>query len=83
VFTPHPHDCCKKPDVKAAPAFKPLDTLNKDEKMLAQLAVQVEALEKQKAEAEAENDKGKGKAGKDAVKAPAATAPAPPAAKKP
>jgi hypothetical protein len=85
VFTPHPHDCCKKPEVKAAPAFKPLETLNKDEKMLAQLALQVEALEKEKAEAEAANEKskGKGKAGKDAVKAPAATAPAPPAAKKP
>ncbi|MEQ1562567.1 MAG: hypothetical protein ABL935_04135, partial [Nitrospiraceae bacterium] len=83
VFTPHPHDCCKKPEVKAVPAFKPLETLNKDEKMLAQLTAQVEQLEKQKAEAELEKDKSKGKAGKDAVKAPAATAPAPPAAKKP
>ena len=85
VFTPHPHDCCKKPEVKAAPAFKPLETLNKDEKMLAQLTAQVELLEKQQAEAELEKEKskGKGKAGKDAVKAPAATAPAPPAAKKP
>ncbi|MDE3049396.1 MAG: hypothetical protein KGJ48_05785 [Nitrospirota bacterium] len=85
VFTPHPHDCCKKPEVKAAPAFKPLETLNKDEKMLAQLATQVELLEKQQAEAELEKEKskGKGKAGKDAVKAPAATAPAPPAAMKP
>ena len=83
VFTPHPHDCCKKPEVKAVPAFKPLETLNKDEKMLAQLTAQVEQLEKQQAEAEMEKDKSKGKAGKDAVKAPAATAPAPPAAKKP
>ncbi|MEQ1790765.1 MAG: hypothetical protein ABL905_00520 [Nitrospiraceae bacterium] len=83
VFTPHPHDCCKKPEVKAVPAFKPLETLNKDEKMLAQLTAQVEQLEKQQAEAELEKDKSKGKAGKDAVKAPAATAPAPPAAKKP
>ena len=85
VFTPHPHDCCKKPEVKAAPAFKPLETLNKDEKMLAQLTAQVELLEKQQAEAELEKEKskGKGKAGKDAVKAPAATAPAPPTAKKP
>ena len=75
----------KKPEVKAAPAFKPLETLNKDEKMLAQLAVQVESLEKQQAEAELEKvkSKGKGKAGKDAVKAPEATAPAPPAAMKP
>ncbi len=85
VFTPHPHDCCKKPEVKAVPAFKPLETLNKDEKMIAQLTAQVEVLEKQQAEAELEKEKskGKGKAGKDAVKAPAATAPAPPAAMKP
>ncbi len=69
VTTPHPHECCKKPDVKAQPPFKPLDALNKDEKMLAQLSAQVEALEKQKAEAEAEKDKGKGKAkaGKEAA----------------
>jgi hypothetical protein len=85
VFTPHPHECCKKPEVKAEPAFKPLETLNKDEKMIAQLAAQVELLEKQKAEAELEQEKskGKGRAGKDAVKTPAATAPAPPAAMKP
>lgn len=85
VFTPHPHDCCKKPEVKAAPAFKPLETLNKDEKMIAQLAAQVELLEKQQAEAELEKgkSKGKGKAGKAVVNAPAATAPAPPAAVKP
>jgi hypothetical protein len=71
--------------VKAAPVFKPLETLNKDEKMIAQLAAQVELLEKQQAEAELEKgkSKGKGKAGKAAVNAPAATAPAPPAAVKP
>ena len=86
VFTPHPHECCKKPEVKAAHVFKPVETLNKDEKMLVQLTAQVEALEKQKAEADAANtkkSKGNGKAGTDAVKTPAATAPAPPAAKKP
>jgi hypothetical protein len=66
VTTPHPHECCKKPDVKAEPLFKPLETLNKDEKMIAQLAMQIDALEKQKAEAE--KDKGKGKkAGSEAV----------------
>ncbi|HEU4503786.1 MAG TPA: hypothetical protein VFR79_03095 [Nitrospira sp.] len=59
VTTPHPHECCKKPDVKAAPPFRPVEALNKGEKTIAQLAVQVEALEKQKAEAE--KDKGKGK----------------------
>ena len=85
VFTPHPHDCCKKPEVKAEPAFKPLETLNKDEKMIAQLAAQVDLLIEQRAEAELdkEKSKGKGEAGTEAVKAPAEIAPAPPAAKKP
>jgi hypothetical protein len=85
VYTPHPHECCKKPEVKASPAFKPLETLNKDEKMIAQLAAQVEVLEKQQAEAELEKEKskGKGKAGKETVKAPVAQTPAPPAAMKP
>ncbi|MDH4187186.1 MAG: hypothetical protein OEV08_09320 [Nitrospira sp.] len=85
VFTPHPHECCKKPEVKATPPFKPLDTLNKNEKLLGQLALQVEAIEKQKAESEAASKKGngKGKAGKEAVKASAATVPVTPAAKNP
>jgi len=64
VSTPHPHECCKKPEVKAQPPFKPIDALNKDERMIAQLAAQVEAIEKQKAEEEAAKDKEKGKAGK-------------------
>jgi hypothetical protein len=85
VFTPHPHDCCKKEEVKAAPSFKPLETLNKDEKMIAQLAARVELLVEQRAEAELEKDKSKkkGEAGKEAVKAPEETEPAPPAAVKP
>jgi hypothetical protein len=85
VFTPHPHDCCKKPEVKAAAAFKPLETLNKDEKMITQLAARVELLVEQHAEAELEKEKSKkkGEAGKEAVKAPEETAPAPPAAMKP
>jgi phage FluMu protein gp41 len=61
VSTPHPHDCCKKPEAKIQPPYKPLDALNKDERIIAQLAAQVEAIEKQKAEEEA---KDKGKAGK-------------------
>lgn len=69
VTTPHPHECCKKPDVKAQPLFKPLETLNKDEKMIAQLEVQIDALEKQKAEAE--KDKGKGKKAGSEAAAPA------------
>ena len=69
VTTPHPHECCKKPEVKAEPPFKPLEALNKDEKMMAQLEVQLDALEKQKAETE--KDKGKGKkAGSEAAPAP-------------
>ena len=85
VFTPHPHDCCKKPEVKVEPAFKPLETLNKNEKMIAQLAAQVDLLVEQRAEAELEKEKSKGKgdAAKEVVKAPAEIAPAPPAAKKP
>jgi hypothetical protein len=85
VFTPQPHDCCKKPEVKAAAAFKPLETLNKDEKMITQLAARVELLVEQRAAAELENEKSKkkGEAGTEAVKAPAVTEPAPPAAKKP
>ena len=85
VFTPHPHECCKKAEVKAAPPFKPLESLNKDEKMIAQLAARVELLVEQRAEAELEKEKskGKGEEGKEAVKEPTATEPAPPAAKKP
>jgi hypothetical protein len=59
VTTPHPHECCKKPEVKAEAPFRPLEALNKDEKLIAQLEGQINALEKQKAEAE--KDKGKGK----------------------
>jgi hypothetical protein len=70
VTTPHPHECCKKPDVKAEPPFKPLETLNKDEKIIAQLEGQVEALEK-KAEAEKEQGKGKGKKAGSEKAAPA------------
>ena len=69
VTTPHPHECCKKPEVKAEPPFKPLDALNKDEKIIAQLEGQVDALEKQKADAE--KDKGKGKKAGSEKAAPA------------
>jgi len=68
VTTPHPHECCKKPDVKAQAPFKPIETLNKDEKMIAQLEMQIDALEKQKAEAE--KDKGKGKKAGSEASAP-------------
>jgi hypothetical protein len=71
VTTPHPHECCKKPEVKAEPPFKPIETLNKDEKLIAQLEGQIDALEKQKAEAEKDKDKGKGKKPAGGASAPA------------
>jgi len=84
VTTPHPHDCCKKPEVKVQPPYKPLDALNKDEKLIAQLATKVDALEKQKAEEEAgAKSRGKGKAGKAAAKASDSKAPAQPSPKNP
>lgn len=70
VTTPHPHECCKKPEVKAEPPFKPLEALNKDEKMIAQLEGQVDALEKHKAEAEKDKGKGKKAGGEPAASAP-------------
>lgn len=73
VSTPHPHECCKKPEVKPAPLYKPVDTLNKGEQALMKLAAQVEAIEKQKAEEDAAKEKDKGKA----VKAKPADAKAP------
>lgn len=74
VTTPHPHECCKKPEEKVQAPIKPLETLNKNEKVLAQLSAQVDAIEEQKAESEtAEKSKGKGKAAKES---------APPAPKK-
>jgi hypothetical protein len=81
VSTPHPHECCQKPEVKAQPPYKPADALNKDEKLLAQVAAQIEAIEKQKADEETAKHKGKGKTGNAKPKDAAAKAPAPPAAK--
>jgi hypothetical protein len=83
VFTPHPHDCCRQPEVKAVPVFKPLETLNKDEKMLAHLAAQVELLVEQRAKIELEKERSKKKGkepGEDAVEAPEVTESARPAA---
>jgi len=83
VFTPHPHDCCRRPEVKATPAFKPLETLNKDEKVIAHLAAQVEMLVEQRAKIQLEKERGKKKgkeAGESIVEAPEETEPAQPAA---
>jgi hypothetical protein len=75
VTTPHPHECCKKPEVKAAPPFKPVEALNKNEKLIAQLEGQIDALEKQKAETEKDKGKGKKAASEHAASEKAAPAP--------
>ena len=83
VFTPHPHDCCKKPEVTLEPPVKPLETLHKNEKMIAHLAEQVELLVEQRAKTKLgkEQSKKKGKAGKvEVVEESDATEPVPPAA---
>ena len=56
--------------------------MNKDEKMIAYLAAQVEMLVEQRAKSELEKDqsKGKGKEGTDTVETPDATKPAAPTA---
>jgi hypothetical protein len=85
VFTPHPHDCCRKPEIKEAVAFKPLETLHKNEKMITHLAAQVELLIEQRAKSELEKErtKEKGNAGTEAVEGPEAEKPVPPAAMNP
>ncbi len=59
--TPQPHDCCKKPEVHVEPAFKPVESLNKNAQRIASLAAQVEAMEQHKAETTGQKEKGKGK----------------------
>ncbi len=86
VLTPHPHDCCKQIEESPAPVFKPLETLNKDEKMIAHLAAQVEMLVEQRAKSELKKarSKEKDKADTEAVKVqevPEATETAPAAAR--
>jgi hypothetical protein len=81
VFTPHPHDCCKKQEVMAEPAIKPLETLNKNEKMIAHLAAQVELLVEQRAKSQPEKARSKDKskaAIESAVEAPEVQEPAEP-----
>jgi hypothetical protein len=83
VFTPHPHDCCKKEEVALEPPFKPLETLHKNEKMIAHLAEQVELLVEQRAKTKLgkEQSKKKGKAGTvEVVEESDTTEPVPPAA---
>ena len=83
VFTPHPHDCCKKSEVTLEPPVKPLETLHKNEKMIAHLAAQVELLVEQRTKTKMgkEQSKKKGKAGKaEVVEESDATESVPPAA---
>ena len=65
--TPHPHECCKKPDIKAEAPFKPIETLNRSERQIGALATKVEALE-QRADQQDEKEKGKGKGKADGGK---------------
>ncbi len=61
VTTPHPHECCAKPEVHAEPVYKPVEALNKDTERLAAMTAQIAAMEKQKSETKGQKEKGKGK----------------------
>lgn len=67
VTTPHPHDCCKKPEAQVEAPFKPVESLNKSAQRIASLAAQVEAMEQAKADTKGQKEKGKGKAEGGAV----------------
>ena len=83
--TPHPHELYKKEAVKTTPVVKPVEALQKTEKVLAQAETAVQALEEKKAQEEAEQKKGKGKTQEKAKAAakPEAAKPAAAAAAKP
>jgi hypothetical protein len=61
VTTPHPHECCKKPDVQVEPVFKPVESLSSSAQRVATLAAQIEAMEQQKVATKGQKAKGKGK----------------------
>ena len=84
-FTPHPHECCRKVEVKAEPEFNPLAALKKSENMMAQLAARVDFLIEQQAAADLEKEKGKkkGEAGNETANEPEAREPVLPGAVKP
>ena len=75
VTTPHPHECCQKPEAEAKGPLNPVEALDKNEQLITQLTAQIEELEKKEAGEEAgkSKDKGKEKAAKES---------APPAPKK-
>jgi len=84
-FTPHPHECCRKVEVKAEPEPKPIETLNKAENSIAQLAARVEFLIEQQAAANLEKEKNKpgGEAGDATMSEPGRAGSGAPAAMKP
>lgn len=49
VTTPHPHECCPKPEVVVHRPFKPMEMLVRNEQLIENLIAQVEALEEKKA----------------------------------
>ncbi|MGE0468838.1 MAG: hypothetical protein AB7L09_08730 [Nitrospira sp.] len=61
VTTPHPHECCKKPDVQVEPVFKPVESLSSSAQRVATLAAKIEAMEQQKVATKGQKAKGKGK----------------------
>lgn len=76
VTTPHPHECCKKPEVEVESAFKPIQSLNSTAQRVASLTAQVDALEQQKSDAKGQKTKGKAKTGsRTAGDSPAKTKP--------
>lgn len=76
VTTPHPHECCKKPEVEVEPVFKPIQSLNSTEQRVVSLTAQVDALEQQKSGAKGQKAKGKAKTGsRPAGDSPAKTKP--------
>lgn len=57
VTTPHPHQDYKMPETKVEHPIKPLESIPKSDKILAQLDAQIAALEARQAEIEAEKKK--------------------------
>ncbi len=57
VTTPHPHQDYPQPEAKVQAPFKPVETLSKTDKLLAQVDAQITALEARQAELEAEKKK--------------------------
>jgi hypothetical protein len=73
VSTPHPHECCKPPELKAEPPFDAQKSLTRGEKALKASEVKIAALEKA-AEEEKQKDKASGGKEKAAPKDGAAKA---------